>query len=355
MEQNQQISKQPVIGITIGDVNGIGPEVILKTLLNKQILHYCTPVVYGSSRVLSYYLKTLNLEQLPFTTIQKASDIEQNKVYVVETTQEKVIINMGEPSEETGKFALQALDASLRDLASGHLEGLVTAPLNKQTVNPEQGNFSGHTSYIADYFDANAHLMMMISETLKVALVTEHIALAEVPAHLTEDAIYQKLQLLHHSLEKDFRLEKGKIAVLGVNPHAGDSGLLGKEEHEIIAPAVQKAIENGIMAFGPYSADGFFGTMAHKKFDAVLAMFHDQGLIPFKTLAFHEGVNYTAGLPIVRTSPDHGTAYNLAGKNQADPSSMINALFQAIDIINTRKGYARDYRNPVKRTVWHGA
>lgn len=347
----EQGSQKPVIGITIGDVNGIGPEVVIKTLLDERILDLCTPVVYGSPRVLSYYLKALDFDRIPFNTINAIDELKENTVNVKECAKDKINIKMGEPSEETGQFALQALDDALKDVTDQRLQALVTAPLNKNTINPSEGEFSGHTSYIARYCQADSHLMLMVSDTIKVGLVTEHLPLQQVAAAITQDKIYEKISLLHNSLERDFELGKGKIAVLGLNPHAGDSGLLGAEEHDIVQPAIEQAKEKGIYAFGPYSADGFFGSFAHKQFDAVLAMYHDQGLIPFKTIAFGEGVNYTAGLPIVRTSPDHGTAYNLVGKNMADATSMISALFKAIDIVHARQHFDESHQNPLERKV----
>jgi 4-hydroxythreonine-4-phosphate dehydrogenase len=351
MAEEQKNKHKPVIGITIGDVNGIGPEVIIKTLLDDRILDLCTPVIYGSPRVLSYYLKTLDYDRIPFNTINTIDELKEKTVNVKECAKDKINIKMGQPSEETGQFALQALDDALQDVTNQKIEAFVTAPLNKNTIKPAKGEFSGHTSYIAGYCQASSHLMLMVSDTIKVGLVTEHLPVGEVVPAISQERIYETTSLLHNSLERDFELGKGKIAVLGLNPHAGDSGLLGSEEHDLIQPAVEQAKEKGIYAFGPYSADGFFGSLAHQQFDAVLAMYHDQGLIPFKTISFGEGVNFTAGLPIVRTSPDHGTAYNLVGKDVADATSMMNALFKAVDIVNSREHYDQSHQNPLERKV----
>jgi 4-hydroxythreonine-4-phosphate dehydrogenase len=325
------------IGISIGDVNGIGLEVILKTLIEPGILNYCTPIVYGHTKVTSFHRKALRLGELSFNVIEEAAAANPKRVNLINCWEEDVKIELGQSTETGGKYALLSLEKATADLTSGAIDALVTAPINKHNIQSETFNFPGHTEYLQEKSGSSEVLMFLVSENLRVGVVTGHIPVNSIATQLTSEKIIRKLTLMNESLKKDFWIEKPKIAVLGLNPHAGDNGLLGKEEQEIIAPAIQAAFDKGIICFGPYSADGFFGNGTYKQFDAVLGMYHDQGLIPFKTIAFGAGVNFTAGLKFVRTSPDHGTGYDIAGKNVADPSSFTEALFAAVHIVKCRR------------------
>jgi 4-hydroxythreonine-4-phosphate dehydrogenase len=325
------------IGISIGDVNGIGLEVIIKTLSNPAILNYCTPIVYGHTKVSSFHRKANNLGDFSFNVINHANQAQAKKANMINCWEEDVKIELGAVTEIGGKYALLSLEKATADLINGDIDALVTAPINKHNIQSETFAFPGHTEYLQEKSESKDVLMFLISENLRVGVVTGHIPVAAVPAAITKDKIVNKIKLINESLKKDFWVEKPKIAVLGLNPHASDNGLLGTEEAEIITPAIQEAYDKGIMCFGPYPADGFFGNGSYKQFDAVLAMYHDQGLIPFKTLAFHNGVNYTAGLKFVRTSPDHGTGYDIAGKDLADSTSFTEALFAAIHIVKNRR------------------
>lgn len=331
------MSNKVKIGISIGDVNGIGLEVILKTLANNSILDYCTPIVYGHTKVASYHRKALGLTDFSFNVINSAALANPKKANLINCWEEDVKIELGLSTETGGKYALLSLEKATEDLVSGEIDALVTAPINKFNIQSELFDFPGHTEYLQKRSNSRDVLMFLISEELKVGVVTAHIPLKEVSSAITKEKIVSKLKMINDSLKKDFWIEKPKIAVLGLNPHASDNGLLGSEENDVIIPAIQEAFDKGIICFGPYSADGFFGNGTYKQFDAVLAMYHDQGLIPFKTIAFSTGVNYTAGLKFVRTSPDHGTGYDIAGKNLADPTSFIEALFAATHIVNNRR------------------
>ena len=330
---------KPVIGITIGDLNGIGAEIIIKALSDNRLLKMVTPVVYGSTKVLSYYRKIMGLEPFNHHPVNNNFDVHTKKINVKNCWQETVELNPGQVTAEGGKYALMALEAAANDLKEGKIQALVTAPINKKNIQSESFNFIGHTEYLTSKFNTEDQdsLMLLVSDQLRIGVVTSHIPLGDVRQNLTEKTVVSKISLLNKSLKKDFGIVKPRIAVLGLNPHAGEDGLLGKEEEEIIAPAISECKNKGNLIFGPFPADGFFGKMEHKKYDGVMAMYHDQGLIPFKTLAFDEGVNYTAGLPVVRTSPDHGTAYSIAGKNKANEDSMLHALFLAIDITKKRE------------------
>lgn len=330
------MSKLPVIGITLGDINGIGPEVVIKTLLDNRIADYCTPVVYGSTKVFSYWKKLLGHPEFNLHIMKSFDQIHHKKANIMVCWDEDVEIKPGEVTEAGGRYALKSLEAATQDLKNGKIHALVTAPLNKHNVNTPELPFTGHTEYLAQQDGNNSHVMMLICDDLRVGLVTGHVPLKEVAAKVTVDAILAKLQTMQRSLQGDFSITKPKIAVLGLNPHAGDNGLLGNEDKDIIAAACAKAQEQGLLAYGPYPADGFFGARQYQKFDAVLAMYHDQGLIPFKFLGFEHGVNFTAGLSFIRTSPDHGTAYDIAGKNKADESSFRNAFYAALDLVRTR-------------------
>lgn len=339
------------IGITHGDLNGIGYEIILKTLSNSQILELFTPVIYGSSKVASYHRKTLNMGDIHFNIIRSADQAVEGKANLINITPGEIKIDLGQTTEIAGEMAFKALEAATEDLKRGSLDALVTAPINKQNIQSKQFDYPGHTEYLTQKFQARDGLMLMISNTLRIGVLTGHIPLREVPGNIHQDAIVQKLKLFSQSLERDFGIRKPRIALLGLNPHASDHGVIGKEEQDVIIPAIEQAFEEGILAFGPYPADGFFGTAAFSKFDGILAMYHDQGLIPFKTLSFDNGVNFTAGLPFIRTSPAHGTAFDIAGKNQASPDSFREAIYLAKDIARNRKIYDEVSANPLKFSV----
>ncbi len=323
------------VGISIGDINGIGPEIILKTFSDSRMFEFCTPVVFASTKVLSYYRKALNLN-LDIFGITKFYQMAPKRLNVMNIWKEVINIQMGKPDPEIGKYAVDSFKHAIKALKEGNIDVLVTAPFNKATVQSEEFEFAGHTDYLEQELEGEA-LMLMISDELKVALVTVHLPLRLVSTQVTEKRLEKKIKILVETLRMDFNVDKPKIAVLGLNPHAGDNGLIGKEDKEIILPIIERLKEEGLYVFGPYAADGFFGSQAYKEFDAVLAMYHDQGLIPFKMLSFGSGVNFTAGLEKIRTSPDHGTAYELAGKGIANESSFREAVFAAIDIFKRRK------------------
>ena len=333
------MARKLVVGITQGDGNGIGYEVIIKALADERMLDLCTPVIYGSSKIFGFYKKQIhNIDQINTNVINSAKDVHQKRVNIVNCLPENVFVEPGQATAESAKAAMISLERAVEDIKEGHIDVLVTAPINKRAMAGEGFGYTGHTEYLEKQFGVDEVAMIMVCDRLKVGVVTGHIALKDVVASITKEKILSKLRLMKVSLERDFGVDAPKIAVLGLNPHCGDGGLLGDEEQQIILPAVQEANAEGILAFGPYSPDGFFGS-SYGKFDAVLAMYHDQGLTPFKALAFEEGVNYTAGLPIVRTSPDHGTAYEMAGRDMADPRSMMAAIYTAIDIFNRRADY----------------
>lgn len=334
------MARKLVVGITQGDGNGIGYEVIIKALADERMLDICTPVIYGSSKIFGFYKKQIhNLEQINTNVVTSAKDVHPKRVNIVNCLPENVFVEPGQPTPESAKSAMTSLECAVEDIRKGYIDVLVTAPINKRAMVNEGFGYTGHTEYLEKEFDVDQVLMIMVCDQLKVAVATGHIPLKDVPSKLSTDLIVNKLRIMKSSLERDFGINSPKIAVLGLNPHCGDGGLIGDEERSIILPAVQQATEEGILAFGPYSADGFFGLGNYNKYDAVLAMYHDQGLTPFKALAFELGVNYTAGLPIVRTSPDHGTAYEVAGRDLADPRSMISSIYTAIDIYNHRTAY----------------
>ena len=333
------MARKLVVGITQGDGNGIGYEVIIKALADERMLDLCTPVIYGSSKIFGFYKKQIhNIEQINTNVITSAKDVHPKRVNIVNCLPENVFVEPGQSTAESAKAAMTSLERAVEDIKEGHIDVLVTAPINKRAMVGEGFGYTGHTEYLEKQFGVDEVAMIMVCDRLKVGVVTGHIALKDVAGSITKERILSKLRLMKASLERDFGIDAPKIAVLGLNPHCGDGGLLGDEEQQIILPAVQEANAEGILAFGPYSPDGFFGS-SYGKFDAVLAMYHDQGLTPFKALAFEEGVNYTAGLPIVRTSPDHGTAYEMAGRDMADPRSMMSAIYTAIDIFNRRADY----------------
>ena len=340
MEIDSDMGKKLVVGITQGDGNGIGYEVIIKALADERMLDMCTPVIYGSSKIFGFYKKQIhNLEQINTNVITSAKDVHQKRVNIVNCLPENVFVEPGRATPESAKSAMTALEKAVEDIKEGYIDVLITAPINKRAMSAEGFGYTGHTEYLEQTFGVDDVAMIMVCDNLKVGVVTGHIPLKDVCQSITSEKIVKKLRLMRASLQQDFGIDAPKIAVLGLNPHCGDGGLLGDEEQQIILPAVQQANAEGIMAFGPYSPDGFFGLGNYNKFDAVLAMYHDQGLTPFKAIAFEEGVNYTAGLPIVRTSPDHGTAYEMAGRDKADPRSMKSAIYTAIDIWHKREEY----------------
>lgn len=336
---------KPIIAFTAGDTNGVGYEVIIKALLEGHMFELCKPVVYGNAVVAKHHIQTFGEEwrNIQWNAIEDPRQAKDGRLNLITCYPDNTPVTLGTPSPEANQAAKAALDRACKDLKEGTVQALVTAPLNKEALH------GGHTEYLEKMFEvpnSKGSLMMLCSGNLRVALVCNHVAVADIPAQITEERILNKLNLLNSSLQRDFGMEKPRIAVLALNPHAGDAGLLGKEEQEIIAPAIQKANEQGIWAFGPYASDGFFGSGHFQQFDAVLAMYHDQGLIPFKTLDM-SGVNYTAGLSVVRTSPDHGTGYDIAGKDSADYSSMRNAIYMAIDILHARAEYDTLRANPL--------
>ena len=335
------------VGISIGDVNGIGLEIILKTLADNHIYEYCTPIVYGHTKVASFHRRATHINELNFQVINDPSQAQYKKPNMINCWDEDVKIEPGIVTETGGKYAFKSLERATFDLKEGYIDALVTAPINKDNIQSDQFNFPGHTEYLQERDGAAESLMFLVSDTLRVGVVTGHIPIAKVSESITTEKILAKLKLMNHSLQNDFWIRKPKIAVLGLNPHASDNGLIGNEEKDTIIPAIEEARNNDILAFGPYPADGFFANGTYLQFDAVLAMYHDQGLIPFKQIAFESGVNFTAGLSFVRTSPDHGTAYDIAGKNMASEISFREALFTAIHIVKHRRETLELNENPL--------
>ncbi len=334
------MSKKLTVGITQGDSNGIGYEVIIKSLSDERILEMCTPVIYGSSKIFGFYRKLLhNVGQINTNVIANAKDAHPKRVNILNCLPDNSYVEPGLSTPESAKAAILSLEKGVEDLRNGSIDVLVTAPINKRAMNDEGFRYTGHTEYLKKAFGVDDVTMIMVAGQLKVGIVTSHIPLKDVPASLSVEKILVKLRSMKHSMERDFGIGSPKIAVLGLNPHCGDGGLLGSEEQSVILPAINAANDEGILAFGPYSADGFFGLGNYSKYDAILAMYHDQGLAPFKAIAFESGVNFTAGLPMVRTSPDHGTAYEKAGKDVADPRSMLSAIYTAIDVHRNRTAY----------------
>ncbi len=338
------------VGITHGDTNGIGYEIILKTLAEPMFGELCTPVVYGSSKIANVWRKILHLEPVPFNIVKSAEEIKQGQNNLIEVIDFDVQIEPGVESKQAGKAAFTSLERAVEDLKRGLIDVLVTAPINKHAIQSEEFPFPGHTEYLeAAYGDGEKSLMILYNDMVKVALVTTHLPIANIPAAVTKEAILEKLSILNHTLVKDFSLDCPRIAVLSLNPHAGENGLLGTEEQQVIIPSIQEANDNKILCFGPYAADGFFGSGLYTHFDAVLAMYHDQGLTAFKTIAMDSGVNYTAGLPFIRTSPDHGTGFDIAGKGLAKTESFREAIYEAIDIFRSRARYRYAHRNPLRK------
>jgi len=338
------------LGITIGDINGIGPEVIIKALSDGHLLKYCVPIIYGSSKVIAYHKNIVNDPNFRFSSVDDASNISFHKINVVNCWHDNVNINLGQVTEDGGKFAKIALEQAVNDAKNGLIDAIVTAPINKKSMSLAGFQFPGHTEFLNDRFNVKESLMMMASDNMKLGLVTNHVPVFQLAEHINKEAIVKKLGLLERALKMDFGVEKPVIAVLGLNPHAGDNGAIGEEDEKIIRPIIIESKKKGnSIVMGPYPADGFFGSKQFKKPDGILAMYHDQGLIPFKALNFGSGVNYTAGLPIIRTSPDHGTAFDLAGNNAADAGSMVSAIRLAIDLVRNRKLYKDSSDNPLKK------
>lgn len=337
------------VAITHGDTNGIGYEVILKAFADTAMFELCTPIVYGSPKVAAYHRKSLDLPT-NFSIIERAEDAQEGRLNILPTFDEEVKIDFGQPSKEAGEAALKALDRAMTDYRKGLYDVLVTAPINKNNIQSDMFHFCGHTEYIEQSVgEGQKALMILMNDTLRVALVTTHLPIKDVAGAITKEAIMEKATIFHQALKRDLRISNPRIAVLSLNPHAGDGGVLGTEEQNIITPAIEELEKAGIQAFGPYAADGFFGSGTYQRFDGVLAMYHDQGLAPFKTVALENGVNFTAGLPIVRTSPDHGTAYDIAGKGVADEQSFRQAIYAAIDIWRNRKNYDEPLQNPLPK------
>lgn len=327
------------IGITQGDINGISYEVIMKALMDPKIMEICTPVVYGLAKVASFHRKALNLQDFSFQFVKDVEHLSLKKPNLISLNETEIKVDLGESTPIAGKMAELSLETACKDLKNNLIDAIVTAPINKSNIQSETFNFTGHTEYLSHTFSSQKTMMMMISDTLKIGFVTNHVAIQDLPSVISESLVLQKIEILNNSLKKDFACTNPKIAVLSLNPHSGDSGLIGNEENEIIKPAVADAFSRKINVFGPFASDGFFASGQYLQFDAILALYHDQGMIPFKLLAKEDGVNYTAGLPIVRTSPAHGTAYHLAGKNSATAQQMRSAIYLAIDILNNRAAF----------------
>lgn len=342
--------QKPVIGISVGDLNGIGIEIILKIFSDSRMLDICTPVIFGNTKIFKPYKQHIEDCIQQFNTFQSSHQINPKQVNVFTCWEEDVTIQPGILNDDGGKYAILSLKAAVNAVKEGWVDAIVTAPIHKTNVKQHDFPYTGHTPYLKQTFEASDVVMMLYSGSFKVGLLTEHVAINAVHQYVTFDQILSKLTVMNASLKRDFGIDKPKIAVLGLNPHAGDEGMIGKEEVEVMIPSLQKIKdEHGILAFGPYSADAYFAHRQYLKFDATLAMYHDQGLIPIKSLGLTEGINYTCGLPIVRTSPDHGTAFDIAGKGIANPSSFREAIYEAVDIIKNRKNYDTYTANPLQR------
>lgn len=345
----QQTTHKPVIGITTGDLNGIGLEVIIKTFADSRMLDLCTPVIFASNKVINYYRRIVTEHQVNFNSTKDLTKLNPKQINIFNCWDDEVAIQPGVLTDVAGKYAIRSLNVAAQCLKDGQLDGIVTAPIHKSNTNIPDFPYTGHTPFFKDKFGAKDVVMILYSHNLRVALATEHIPVAKIASTITKELLQSKLNILRDSLIKDFGVDKPKIAVLGLNPHAGDEGQIGTEEQTIIKPVIDQYRQNNHLVFGPYSADSFFARGQYAEFDAVLAMYHDQGLVAFKTLAVGEGVNYTAGLPVIRTSPDHGTAFDIAGKNLAEPDSFREAVYSCIDLFNQRNGYAANTANPLRR------
>jgi 4-hydroxythreonine-4-phosphate dehydrogenase len=339
MNQTPEKEQRIRVGITHGDVNGIGYEIIIKTLQDQRLMETYTMIVYGSSKVASYHRKTLNINDFNFNLVKKADTAHPRRPNIVNIVEDEVKIDLGKSTPIAGELSLLSLEMAINDLLAHNIDLLVTAPINKQNIQSPTFAFPGHTEYLAQKAGVTDYLMLMVSNTVRIGVITGHIPLEKVCSALTEDLVLRKINIMNRSLMRDFGILKPRIAVLAVNPHAGDNGLIGNEDNTILKPAIEKAYQQQILAFGPYPADGFFGSGTFHHFDGILAVYHDQGMIPFKLLSFDEGVNFTAGLPFVRTSPAHGTAYELAGKNEANPEAFRNAVYLGCTIYNNRLAY----------------
>jgi 4-phospho-D-threonate 3-dehydrogenase / 4-phospho-D-erythronate 3-dehydrogenase len=340
--------QKPVIGISTGDINGIGPEIIIKTFSDPRLLDMCTPVLFGSNKVVNFYRRITGESNINYQIIRDPSKAATRQLNILNCWEEDVTVTPGQLNETGGKYAVKSLVMAAQALKENKIDGLVTAPIHKHNTQSFEFNFTGHTPYLKSLYEVNDVVMLMVAEDFRVGLVTEHVPIAEVSKYIVRENILSKLSLINHSLIRDFGIDRPKIAVLGLNPHAGDEGLIGREEEDIIKPVIREAKNNYVIA-GPFSADAFFARGQHHKFDAVLAMYHDQGLIPFKSLSVEQGVNFTAGLPGVRTSPDHGTAFDIAGKNMADHSSFLASVYKCLDIIEKRNFYRENHKNPLKK------
>jgi len=330
-------SEKIIIGISIGDYNGIGIEIALKTFLDKRMLDFCTPILFGSAKLITAYKKNMNIN-VPFNGIKHVDNAIHGKLNILNLWNEDIQIDLGKPTESSGKYAFESLKAATNSLAKGEIDVLVTAPINKDNIQSENFKFPGHTEYLESELNGES-LMILMTDTLRIGLITGHIPVSKISETITAELIQKKVEILHKTLVQDFAISKPKIAILGLNPHCGDHGVIGNEDDEVIRPTITNIQKEGRLVYGPYAADSFFGSENYKNFDAILAMYHDQGLAPFKTLSFGEGVNFTAGLDKIRTSPDHGTAYELAGKGMANINSFKEAIFTGIQIYKTRKEY----------------
>lgn len=337
-----------VVGITQGDINSISYEVIIKSLMDNRILDFCIPVVYGSPKVAAYHRKALNIDNFSFNNIRSADEANQRRANIITCIDENMRVELGKSTKQGGEAAYLALEKATEDLSKGLIDVLVTGPINKENIQSDKFTFAGHTEFLQYKFDSEEVLMLMVNDLFRIGVVTGHVPLANVSSLLTKENVLNKIEILNKSLIKDFGIRKPKIAVLGVNPHASDNGLIGEEETQVIIPAIEAAKEKNILAFGPLPADGFFGSSSYTKFDGILAMYHDQGLIPFKAMSYEGGVNFTAGLPVVRTAPAHGTAFDIAGKDEGSADSFRNAIYAACDIFRIRSGNAALAANPLK-------
>lgn len=347
-EKPRSDAERVKVGITHGDMNGIGYEIIMKTFHDQRMLESITPIVYGSSKVASYHRKSLNISEINFNLVKNADAAIAKRMNIVNVIHDEVKIDLGKSTEIAGQLAFKALEAAVQDLLQNHIDVLVTAPINKKNMQSAKFSFPGHSEYLTEKAGCKDHLMLMVCDKLRVGVITGHIPLKDVSGALTTELIFKKIEMLNRSLIRDFGIRKPKIALLGLNPHAGDMGVIGMEDSQVIAPAVEQAWSKNMIVYGPYSADGFFGSNNFHKFDGILAMYHDQGMIPFKTLSFDKGVNFTAGLPFVRTSPAHGTAYDLAGKNEASHNSFREAVYLAVDIFQNRKAFDANNSRPLQ-------
>lgn len=351
MDTKRSKIQNTIVGISQGDYNGIGYEVILKTFADKRMLDFSTNVLYGSQEVANFYIKNLDLPNYDLNLTNDTSNLRPNKLNIIDTNEKNLNIEPGQSTKKAGEMAFNSLERAVNELKRRKINVLVTAPINKDNIQSDKFQFAGHTDYLAEVFKVEDYLMLMVQQDLRIGVITGHIPLKDVVENITTELINKKISVLNRSLEYDFGIRKPKIAILGLNPHASDNGLIGKEEEEIINPAIKKAQDEGSLVYGPFAADGFFASENYKNFDGILAMYHDQGLIPFKTLAFKDGVNFTAGLPVVRTSPAHGTAYEIAGKNLASPDSFRQAVYLGIEIFKNRIIQDEISQNPLKSAL----